>query len=301
VELALAEGQIIITRVHKGGPADEANLIAGTRIVQIDGQSVDNLPPYYVAERLRGEVGSGVDLLVDIPVTEMVAAMRQGMKLVRRPVAVGTVEHQLLEGATESETLGYLRITSFHDATVQEVREALAQLQSTSQGIKGLILDLRGNPGGAFKAAVKVSELFLPEGSMVVDTKGTVQDFNQSFTVRGSMNPFALPMVVLVDSETASAAEVMAGSLKESGRARVIGQTTFGKGTIQVIIPLDKSPLHKTPGGIRITVAKFFWPGRSPDGGRGVVPDEVIGTDTDTILNAARQHLRAAGAMMIRQ
>ena len=101
------------------------------------------------------------------------------------------------------------------------------------------------------------------------------------------------------DGETASAAEVLAGGLKEQGRARLLGQTTFGKGTIQQMILLDKTPLQKTPGGIRITVAKFYWPGRSPDAGRGIVPHDLVDPDSTAIFDAARQYLRTATGMMM--
>jgi carboxyl-terminal processing protease len=292
-DLVSIDGQIYISRVQEKSPANEARLVEGTLIRRIDGMEVANLPAYYVAERLRGEVGSTVELVV-VGLDQMETPVR----LVRRPV--GTVDWSIVEEKMNEmpmpTDIGYLRITNFQESTAQEVREALAQLQTS--GIKALILDLRGNPGGLFKSAVKVSELFLPEGSLVVLTQGTVKDFDQPFRATG-MNPFALPMVVLVDGETASAAEVLAGGLKEQGRARLIGQTTFGKGSIQQFILLDKSPLQKTPGGIRITVAKFFWPGRSPDGGRGIVPHDVVGPDTRTLIEAATRHLRAVTGMMM--
>ena len=288
------DGLLAIARVYPSSPAEEAKLLPGMRIVRIDQLATEGLPAYYAAERLRGEVGTVVELGILLE-NQTEAAVR----LVRRPVAIGTVVSDLLriDSMNEmSDLIGYLRIASFQESTVQEVREALVQMQT--MGIKGLILDLRGNPGGSFKSAVQASELFLPEGALIVETTGTVQEFRKPFRV-GAMNPFALPMVVLVDGDTASAAEVMAGGLKEQGRARLLGQTTFGKGTIQVLIPLDKAPLQKTPGGIRITVAKFYWPGRSPDGGRGIVPHDVVGPDTEALINAARQHLRTAVGMMM--
>jgi carboxyl-terminal processing protease len=295
VELAVEDGQLVIARVQPNSPAAEANLGLGMRVVRIDQTPTAGLPAYYAAERLRGEVGTVVDLVV-LNDNKMEASY----KLVRRPVA-GTVDTDYLrfDGMADGmPDLGYLRISSFQDVTVQEVREALAQFQSVAT-VKGVILDLRGNPGGSFKSAVQVAELFLPEGSLIVMTRGTVKDFDQPFRV-GSMNPFALPLVVLVDGETASAAEVLAGALKEQGRARLIGQTTFGKGTIQVLIPLDKPPLQKTPGGIRVTVAKFSWPALTPDGGRGVAPNDFVGPDTVTLINAAKQYLRTAvGTMMM--
>jgi carboxyl-terminal processing protease len=292
-ELTAVDGQVYVSRVYPSSPAADAQLPVNTRLRRIDGLEVANLPAYYAAERLRGEVGTPVELVVVGP-----DEMEVTYKLVRRPVAVGTVEAYLVGAMNEATDIGYMRISSFQESTPQEVREGLARLQT--DGIKALVVDLRGNPGGSFKSAVEVSELFLPEGSVVVLTQGTVKDFNQPFRV-GSMNPFALPMVVLVDPETASAAEVLAGGLKQHGRARLIGQTTFGKGTIQVLIPLDKRPLDKAPGGIRITVARFFWPGRSPDGGRGIVPDDFAnpGDTTESLINAARQRLRSAIGMMM--
>ncbi len=294
VEVEVIDGQLQIVRVHENSPAAEAELKQKMRVLRIDQQLTDNLPAYYAADRLRGLVGSKVEVLI-----QSEAAEPRLYTLERRYVAVPTVDYEFRGDMPDmSDRVGILKISSFQKATLQEVKEALVWLQT--QGIKGLILDLRGNPGGSFTSAVKVSELFLPEGSVVVLTQGTTKDFDQQqFRVVGSMNPFALPMVVLVDGETASAAEVMAGALKESERARIIGQTTYGKGTIQILIPLDKSPLQKTPGGIRITVAKFYWPGRSPDGGRGIVPHDVVAPDYEALIAAARQHLRAAVGMMM--
>jgi len=217
-------------------------------------------------------------------------------KLVRRPLPTSTVSVGMIGETPETEDIGYLRIYNFTESTPQEVREALARLQTA--GIRGLVVDLRGNPGGLFKQAVQVSELFLPEGTTIVGTSGTVADFNQPFR-GGTGNPFALPMVVLIDGDTASAAEVMAGGLKEQGRARLLGQTSFGKGTIQILIPLDRKPLQKTPGGIRLTVAKFYWSDKS-EGARGVAPHERVDTTkTELLIESARQHLREMIGMMM--
>jgi carboxyl-terminal processing protease len=301
-ELAVDNGQLLISRVYDNSPAAEAKLQPGMHVLRIDELPTAGLPAYYASDRLRGVVGTYVELVIGNG-----SETEATYKLQRRQVTVGTVDTDFLrfdgmpvrfDGMPDGmPDLAYLRISSFQDNTVQEVREALAYINTIS-AVKGVILDLRGNPGGSFKAAVQVSELFLPEGSVIVVTKGTVKDFDQPFRV-GSMNAFPLPMVVLVDGDTASAAEVVAGALKEHGRARLMGQTTFGKGTIQVLIPLEKPPLQKTPGGIRITVAKFSWAGISPDGGRGIVPNDFVGPDTVSLINAARQHLRAAVSMMM--
>ncbi len=181
----------------------------------------------------------------------------------RQPVYLPSVMEPLVLNVTTGDgdaSVGYIQINHFQDSTVQDVKEALARLQT--DGVQGLILDLRGNPGGTFKAGVQVAELFLDEG-VIVYSESPLAEFNRPFKVE-SRNPVQLPVVVLVDRDTASAAEVVAGALKEHrpGNTLIVGQTTFGKGSIQGVIPLDKPPLDKAPGGIRITIAKLFSPGK---------------------------------------
>ena len=155
--------------------------------------------------------------------------------------------------------------------------------------MRGLVLDLRGNPGGLFKSAVEVAELFLHAGVIAV-THSHFPDYNQPYRAR-SMHPLELPVVVLIDADTASAAEVVAGALKELRRATLIGQTTFGKGTIQCLVALNKVPLDKMPAGIRITVARFCSPSDQPVNGRGVTPDVVSGLEGKALLEQAEAHL----------
>jgi hypothetical protein len=182
---------------------------------------------------------------------------------------------------------GMIAISQFQDSTTQEMREALFDL--TSRGAKGLILDLRGNPGGLFKAAVMVTELFVGEG-VIVHSQGQIKEYNHAFEARGG-HVYQMPIVLLVDGDTASAAEVLAGAMKELGRARLVGQQTFGKGSIQAVFPLDQPPLDKTPGAIRLTVAKLLSPTKQPYTGRGVTPDIEVPLGDD-ILEAAKIHLR---------
>lgn len=193
----------------------------------------------------------------------------------------GTVEDvQLLE-----DTIGYVRVSFFKETTVQEVRDAVVQLQARQ--MKVLILDLRGNLGGPFESAVHTSRLFLSEG-IIAFTQSRLSDWNKTHRSR---NPDALniPLIVLVDSDTASAAEVVAGALKENGRATIIGQTTFGKGSIQCIMPLER-----IPAGIRLTVASIFSPSNHPYTGHGVTPSmgmEIAERDAQlqAAIRAARQ------------
>ncbi len=294
VELAVVDGHLEISRVYPRSPASEANLMPHDHILRINGQAADTLPAEIAAERLRGKTGTEVELDVFSP-SRMT---RWTPKLTRRPVIAPSVEFDLKtllvdlgDGMTGAVPIGRLRIFCFQESTLQEVKEALARLQT--DGMKMLILDLRGNPGGLFKSAVQVAELFLPEGIIVVSQSHALpRDKRLTGAIKvESMNPLLLPMVVVIDGETASSAEVLAGALKENGRATLIGQTTFGKGSIQCIIPLEKPPFDKMPGGIRITVAKLLSPSWQPYSGQGIQPDKSFNPEGDAVLAEAQRLL----------
>jgi carboxyl-terminal processing protease len=289
VELATVDGGLQISRVYKPSPAYERSLQPGVRLVRIDGKPVANLSPEAALDRLRGENGSTVEIEVRYPDPNRTDT--DTIKLVRRPVAVTSVEWEVMP-TPASDYIGYIRVFHFQETTAQELKEALADLQG--QGIRGLILDLRGNPGGSFKAAVQAAELFLTEG-LIVQTKAPrhIKDYNRPYEVKGG-NPLlasAIPIRVLVDGETASAAEALAGALKERGRAILFGQPTYGKFTIQCMVTLNKAPLKKLPAGIRITVARFSPKGNFSEAGQGITPNVVV--PAETALTAAFDDLRA--------
>jgi carboxyl-terminal processing protease len=273
IDLVVLDQHLEIGRVYPHSPAQEAGLLKHDRVVRIDRQLVEHLPADVAADRLRGETGSVVELEVVSP-GQMLPRL---VKVVRRSVVVPTVEHDLLTDPTDGLPIGWIRITHFHESTVQEVKEALATLQT--YGMKALILDLRGNPGGLFLPAVHVTELFLSEGVIVL-TQGTYKEYNRPYRAE-MMNPLMLPLAVLIDGDTASAAELVAGALKENRRAALVGQTTFGKGTIQCLIPLQKKP-----AGIRITVARFFSPSNQPFSLIGVSPDLPCNPETEALAQA---------------
>jgi carboxyl-terminal processing protease len=288
MELTVVDEKLYIGRVYAKGPAHELGLLPKDRVVRINKRDVGPLGAEKAAALLRGKPGSVVE--VEIERSTDAVKPRRVVKLVRRAVAVPSVEHEMLDLA--GTPVGYVRISHFQESTLQEVKEALATLLTPDTDLargpmKGLILDLRGNPGGLFKSAVNVADLFLP-GGVIVFTQSSIKEYNRPYKSE-TVNPLLLPMVVLVDGETASAAEILAGALKETRRAPtlVVGQTTFGKGTIQCIVPVDKAPLDKTPGGIRITIAKFFSPSNQPYSGRGVTPHEVIVEEGEAALEKA--------------
>ena len=277
-----SDGQVEVVRVYPKSPA-EAKLLPHDRIVRINRQG--DLNPDQAADLLRGEAGT----LVDIEYQR--DGRKDAVQVQRQPVYLPSVMDPLvLNVTTDMGTLsiGYIQINHFQDSTVQDVKEALARLQT--DGVQGLILDLRGNPGGTFKAGVQVAELFLDEG-VIVYSQSPLAEFNHPFKVE-SRNPVQLPVVVLVDRDTASAAEVVAGALKEHrpGNTLIVGQTTFGKGSIQGVIPLDKPPLDKAPGGIRITIAHLFSPGKhQPYTDRGVTPDVLVDQEGPAVMTAGVQ------------
>jgi carboxyl-terminal processing protease len=290
VDLGVADQKLIITRVLPNSPAEQARLTdgraltPGTSIVSIDGQTVDSAAPAAAASRLLGEEGTKVQLEV-VPYGD---SKPQPLKVERRLVEMLSVEPPIeIPGPMGERTgIGYVRITSFQKTTPQELRSAILQLQSqTSQmggpGLSKLIIDLRGNPGGSFPAALQVAELFLSEGVIVyTQTRLKVDAYRAS-----NSQAFTMPLCLLVDGETASAAEVVAGALKENGRATLYGQTTYGKCSIQCTVKLES-----IKSGIQITVARFVSPAHESYDGHGVTPHQFVERGSmmgDLQLNAA--------------
>jgi carboxyl-terminal processing protease len=295
VDLAIIDQKLVISRVYPNSPAMESGQLAvGDRVRKIDSLPAENLPPDVVAERLLGEP----DTIIELEVVRGEMELKP-VRLVRRAVATPSVYYFSGGGPNSSyDDIGVIRIYNFQEGTAKEVQEAIAELLTDRSpegkpAIKGLILDLRGNPGGLFKAAVQVSELFLGEGGVIVFTQGQLKEFNRPYKVESS-NPFQLPMVVLVDGDTASSAEILAAALKEHERAKLFGQPTFGKGTVQQVFPLDRSG-----GGIRITVAKFTSPLKHPVSATGVIPNVLV-DETDgreTYNRALKEMLLLLGRM----
>jgi carboxyl-terminal processing protease len=279
VELTVKRGKLRISQIHEKGPAENAGLLPGDQVVKIDGKSFDSsltgVFPEKTADDAAKALGGEPDTTVVVEILRPGDPMsaKKTVKLMRRVLVVPNVVYDRLD-ADSATPLGYLRINRFTDSTLQDVKEALIALQSPMpEAIKGLILDLRGNPGGLFKSAVSVADLFLASGT-IVNTQSRHKDYNRAYKVEG-LNPLMLPLVVLVDGETASAAEVLAGAIKEQrpgNLTRIVGQTTYGKGTIQCVLPVEVAPLDKVPAGIRLTVARFLSPSNKPYNGRGVTP-----------------------------
>jgi carboxyl-terminal processing protease len=250
---------LVIARVLKGSPAEMADLKPHDRVTHIDRKPVDDLSAEAAMDRLKGDAGTYVELEV-LPAGEMVS---RALVLMRQAIFVPSV---IGTGILEAG-IGYFQLASFQETTVQEMDDAINLLKM--QGMKVLVMDLRGNPGGLFNVAIQVAERFLSAG-VIVTAQSQVPAYNKTYEANNT-NALSIPLVVLIDSETASAAEMVAGAFKDNRRATLVGQTTYGKGSVQYVIDLTT-----VPGGIKITRAKFFSPMGHAYNKGGVVPHIVV-------------------------
>jgi len=249
-------------------PAWRAGIKAGDKIVKVDGESTKDMTISDAVKMMRGVPGTSV----------VIAVMREGLKepkdytIVRDIIKLKSVKYKILD-----DNIGYVRITSFQERTDSDLRAALQEVFSGDEGLRGLVLDLRNNPGGLLDQAVKVSGEFLEKEKLVVYTKGRRQNNNTEYTVRKGGARTDYPMVVLVNRGSASASEIVAGALQDWERAVILGTPTFGKGSVQTVIPLEDG------SGLRLTTAKYFTPkGRSIQN-TGITPDiEVVAATINT-------------------
>src|SRR5262249_43826193 len=256
-------GQVLrVTQVLAGGPAELAGVRTGDHVLRVAGRNLALLSPDTIAERLKGDLGSSVELEV-LPYGETAP---RTIRLTRQAVHVPSVSEPRFVG-DRMAGIAYVQIVAFQESTPRELDEALMKLQMA--GVRALLLDLRGNPGGAADAAVQVVARFLPEG-LVATSRGQLREFNRTYEAHNT-GALGLPLVVLIDGETASAAELVAGALKDHQRATLVGQPSYGKGTLQ-----RDGPLRALSAGMRVTVARFFSPRGQPYNGIGVTPHFAV-------------------------
>ncbi|HEY8505831.1 MAG TPA: S41 family peptidase [Gemmataceae bacterium] len=266
VRLGITGGELVVAEVRPGSIADAQFLLReGDRVVGVNGRPVGRATAESVAALLRQRRGPYLEL-------EIVPADGAPPRSVSLPVDLPTVV-----GSTMlKEGVGYLRLLSFRESTPAELDDAILSLRM--QGMKALILDLRGSPGGLFLIAVELSERFLA-GGVIVSTQGQADEFNRTYASAGGPNALTVPLVVLIDSDTASAAEILAAALKENERALLVGTPTYGKGTMQRLLYLktaeevdEAGRTVPRAGALRLTVARFFSPGGTPLAGAGIIP-----------------------------
>jgi carboxyl-terminal processing protease len=259
ITIQIRDGKLQIEYPLDGTPAAKAGLKPGDRIVKIEGEGTINMEIDDAVDKMRGPPGTSVTVTID---REGFEAPRD-FTIVRAKIKTGEVWGQLLDGG-----VGYVRIDSFHELVSNQLDDVLADLgrQAGPGGLRGLVLDLRDNPGGYLHQAVAVSDKFLSTG-VIVSTVGREGRDRDEKEARASGTEPDYPMAVLMTSSSASAAEIVAGALKNNERAVIIGETSFGKGSVQELYPM--------PGQaqLKITVARYFTPGDHSIQGRGIPPD----------------------------
>lgn len=253
------EGALVIQQVLRDTPAADAGLREGDRIVQIGGASTVNMPLDEAVNLLRGEADSEVTLWILRP---DVAAWKDArpFKMVRREIQLPSVEEEAL-----GDGIGWVHIRGFQETTDTDLLAALERLAARPGGLQGLVLDLRDNPGGLLEKAIAVSDLFLSRGTIVTTVREGGRERDETHAVDAGTRA-DLPLVVLVNRGSASASEIVAGALKRNDRALVLGQRTFGKGSVQVIYRIDDAAL-------KLTVAQYLTPDDVSIQGVGIVPD----------------------------
>jgi carboxyl-terminal processing protease len=288
VELKTEPAGLLIMNVIAGGPAEQGGIRAGDRITTVDGHTTTDSTPDSLADLLRGTEGSKVDLIVRDEQQQ-----NRTLHLTRQRVEVPCVDDVKI--IDKDNGIGYFKLTSFQKSTSRDVDAALWKLHA--EGMRTLIIDLRGNPGGLLKAAVDVADKFVGEG-LIVATRG--RSARDDFDHRGqTAGTWRVPLVVLVNHDSASASEILAGAIRDHHRGTVVGETSYGKGSVQGIFPLNVGT-----AGVRLTTAKWYTPSGQAISGQGITPDvqvrvvrkpsTSIATDDgqDDILNAGLQVFR---------
>ncbi len=275
VELAIRGGRIKVVFVMEDGAANKAGIVSGDIITSIDGRDVREQDQKTAIDSLRGEAGTGVEVTVEHENGEV-----SSHKLMRDFVKVASVFSLPVD-----KDYGYFQITRFTRKSADELLEQIEYMQANrEEPLKGIVLDLRDNPGGVLDPAVSIADGFLQEG-LIVSTRGRAVD-QVEFTAKPGEWLEGIPMVVLVDGRTASASEVLAGALQDHGRALIIGERTFGKGSVQSILNL------RNGSGIRLTTSRYYTPSGRSIQAEGIQPDvEVVAVK---IIEDEDEHKREA-------
>ncbi len=260
IEITIRKDVLTVVSPIEDTPAYRAGVKAGDAIIRIDGKSTKDITIMDAVKKLRGPKGTNVTITIMRDET----TKPQDITITRDIIQIRSIRSKVFE-----DGIGYVRISSFQERTAEDLAKALAEVTKKTNPLKGLVLDLRNNPGGLLSQAVQVSEQFLKSGT-IVSTRGRVKSVESSAKARDNGNEPTCAIVALVNEGTASAAEIVAGALQDNGRALVLGTQTFGKGSVQTVIPLDDG------SALKLTTAKYYTPkGRSIQA-EGIQPDIVI-------------------------
>jgi len=271
IEVGMESGVVKVISPIDNTPASRAGLKAGDYIVKIDGVQVQGKSLMDAVDLMRGLVGSSIELTV----------RRQGVKkaiifdVTREIIQVQSVKSELIDN-----NIGYIRLTSFNENSSKQIKKKVKKLNK-NKNLKAYILDLRNNPGGLLSQAIKISDFFLENGEIVSTKSRAISENRKWFAKKGDITG-GKTLIVLINYGSASASEIVAGALKDHKRAIILGENSYGKGSVQSIIPL------KNRGAIRLTIAKYYLPSGKSISKVGVTPDiEITEGSEDFKLNSA--------------
>lgn len=259
IEISIRDDILTVVSPIEGTPAYRAGIQAGDKIVKVEGESTKDMSLIDAVKKLRGPEGTSVTISI----------LREGFTepkeftLTRAIIQIKSVRWTKFQG-----DIGYVRLRSFQKTTSEELEDALQDLEE--QDIRALVLDLRNNPGGLLEQAIAVSDEFLEGGKLIVYTKGRLAGQNMKGFSKKDNAHLGYPMVILINGGSASASEIVTGALQDLDRATVVGTQSFGKGSVQTIIPLSDG------SGLRLTTAKYFTPKGREINGKGITPDLVV-------------------------
>ena len=265
IEITMEEGFVKVISPIEDTPAYKAGILAGDFIIQIDNTPVFGLTLTEAVDLMRGEKGETIIITIsrkDIEPFEV--------KIIRDIIKIQSVKYEIFNN------IGYLRITSFTEQTETGLIKSIKEInKELNNNVSGFILDVRSNPGGLLSQSVKVSDIFLSKGE-IVSTRGRNKDDIQRYRARKKDLTNGKPIIVLINGGSASASEIVAGALQDHKRAIIVGTQSFGKGSVQTIIPFKKSNSKKITAGIRLTTARYYTPSGKSIQGKGIEPDIII-------------------------
>jgi carboxyl-terminal processing protease len=264
IEITMRDGTLTVVSPLEGTPADKAGIQAGDQIVKIDDQPTQDMSLTEAVQKMRGAKGTKVKLTI----------IRKGerkpleFELTRDTISIQSVKWRTLEPG-----YGYIRISSFQSGTINDLRKALDQLEGDNHPLQGLVLDLRNDPGGLLDQAVEVADEFIDQG-LIVYTGGRLENQKMRFEAHKNSKSRDFPIVVLVNSGSASASEIVAGALQDHKRAIILGEPTFGKGSVQTVIPMSDG------SALRLTTSLYYTPSGRSIQAKGIEPDILVKKET---------------------
>ena len=260
IEITILKDVLTVVSPIEDTPAYNAGVKAGDQIIRIDGKSTKDITIMEAVSKLRGPK----DTTVTITIMREGMAKPKDISITRSIIKIRSIKSKIFD-----DHVGYIRISSFQERTGDDLKKALREIEAKGRPLKGIVVDMRNNPGGLLNQSVEVSDAFLKRG-VIVSTRGRSKSMESKSTAKDDGDEPTCPLVVLVNEGTASAAEIVSGALQDNGRALVLGTQTFGKGSVQTVIPLEDG------AAMKLTTAKYYTPkGRSIQA-EGITPDIIV-------------------------